>query len=143
MIKHGDVIGYEDKEDYRQVVLKEILKMISKKGYVEIMKMPTKKKVTKIAMSNTTDIESKKIIYELIKGKSKNLENVKSVNKKNIKPLYLFLDKEVLLYAKLKNLKFSKVKKEDANKINKFVNDLETKHPEIKWAIVKGFLEVE
>lgn len=143
MINRGDVIGYEEKKDFRSIALKEVLMMISKKGFVEIVKMPTTERITKVALASTTDTESKKIVYELIKGNAKNLKTVRAIEGKNIKPLYLLRDREVLLYAKLKNLKFSKTKKEGKDKIKLFVNDLEKKHPEIKWAIIRGFLEVE
>ena len=51
----------------------------------------------------------------------------------------MFLDKEVLLYAKLRKLKFEKIK-ERKNKIGKFIDRLEEKHPEVKRAIVNGCL---
>jgi len=62
-----------------------------------------------------------------------------------IKPLYLFLDEEVLLYAKLKKLKFKKEikgKKTKKDKISNFIDDLEVKHPEIKHAIINSYLEL-
>ena len=142
MIKSGEVIGYEAKKDFRSVVLEEVLKMYNKKGFVEFVKLPSKKKINKIALPTTTDLTSKKIVSELIGGKSKNIESVKPVDGKFIKPMYLFLDKEVLLYAKLKELKFSKIKNERQDKFSELVDDFEKKHPELKWAVVKGFEEV-
>jgi len=141
MIKPGDAIGYENQSDFRSVVLEEILKSFSKKANIKLVKLPSKKKINKIAIPSTIDSESDKIVKELINGKAKNLDKAKPVYKNFIKPLYLFLDKEVLLYAELKQLKFSKQKK-DKDKISEFINDLEKKHPEIKWAIINGFEEV-
>ncbi len=97
------------------------------------------KKLNKIAIASTTDLEADKIIHFLIKGKGK-LTFPKEG--KNIFPLYLFLDKEVLLYAKLRNLKFKKVK-EGTDKISEFINELEKTHPEVKQAVVGSWLENE
>ena len=97
------------------------------------------KEVNKIAIASTTDLEADKIIHFLINGKIKNLKNVLPVNNKVIKPLYLFLDKEVLLYAKLRNLKFEKTNVR-LDKISKFIDELEKTHPEVKQAVVGSFL---
>lgn len=105
------------------------------------IKMPTGKKVDKIAKSSTIDQESNKFVHEVINGNLKKLNKIKPVDGKSIKPLYLFLDKEVLLYAKLKNLKFKKEKKEK-DKISSFIDKLEKKHPEIKRAIVNSYLKL-
>ena len=99
------------------------------------------KQLTKRAVSSTTDTESDKLVHELIKGNVKNLKELGPVVGKIIKPLYLFLDKEVLLYAKLKKLKFKK-KVEKKDKISNFINDLEVKHPEIKHAIINSYLKL-
>ena len=58
-----------------------------------------------------------------------------------IKPLYLFSDKEILLYAKIRNLIF-KPDKQKFDKIILFVNDLEKKHPEIKQAVLNSYLKL-
>jgi len=100
-----------------------------------------KLKVSKIAIPSTTDLIAYGILNELINGKNKNLKKLLPVENKVIKPLYLFLDKEVLLYAKLKKLKFKKRKEKD-NKTTKFINELEKKHPEVKRAVVNGFLKL-
>ena len=142
MIKNNDIVAYENKGDFRGVVLENVLKMFAEKGNVEIVKLPTpKKKSTKIAIPSTIDTESNKLIHELIKGNAKNLKELGPVVGKIIKPLYLFLDEEVLLYAKLKKLKFKKeIEKKD--KISNFIDDLDQKHPEIKRAIVNSYLEI-
>jgi len=163
MIKNGDVVVYENKGDFRGVVLEDVLKMFSKKAMIELVKLRSqardidKKLMTKsfsvnifkklrvkrgkFAMSNTIDTESDKLIHELIKGDTKNLKELSPVQGKIIKPLYLFLDEEILLYANLKKLKFKKeVEKKD--KISNFVDDLEKKHPEIKRAIINSYLEL-
>ena len=153
MINRGDIVGYEEDNNYREVVLKNILKMFSKKYGVEIVELNyrSKLKVNKIAVSSTIDLEADKIVHELIKGKIKNLKEVAPIQNKIIKPLYLFLDKEVLLYAMMKKFKYKEVKSvcrsaypqlrnEGAkDEISLFVDELEEKHPEIKRAVVNGW----
>ena len=166
MIKNGDVVVYENKGDFRGVVLKDVLKMFVGKGNVEIVKLSTssfpptppnklaslskqltkKHKLTKfnklkIARSSTLNTESDKLVHNLIKGNAKNLKEFGPVVGKIIKPLYLFLDEEVLLYAKLKKLKFKK-KVEKKDKISNFIEELEVKHPEIKHAIINSYLKL-
>jgi len=99
------------------------------------------KKISKIAEPTTTDIITYKIINEIILGNSNNLKEFLPVDKKIIKPLCLFLDKEVLLYAKLKKLKFKKVV-EEKSKTSLFIDELEKKHPEVKRAVVNGWLKL-
>jgi len=140
MLRKDEVIGYEHKPDFRSVVLEDILKIFGEKWIVELVELPSKKEIDKIAIASTIDLESGKIVHEIIKGDIRKL-NAKPVDRKVIKPLYLFLDEEVLLYAKLRKLKFKKGKvKED--EIGKFINELEIKHPEVKRAIVNGYLEL-
>ena len=47
MIKRDDLISYENKGDFRGVVLEELLNILSEKAPIEIVKLPSKKKVTK------------------------------------------------------------------------------------------------
>ena len=126
---------------FREIVLEHVLQMFVEKSMVELVEMPGKKKADKIAVASTTDLEAEKIIHTLIKGNVNDLKNVVPVNNKIIKPLYLFLDEEVLLYARLKRLKFVKrqIKK---SKISKFIDELEKKHPEVKRAIVSSYLKL-
>jgi len=109
--------------------------------YHKIAHHINKIKPIKIAISSTTDTEADKLIHILVKGNAKNMKELAPVCKKTIKPLYLFLDEEVLLYANLKKLKFRKMK-EKKDEISVFIDELEKKHPEIKRAVVKGYLEL-
>ena len=140
MIRSGDVVVYENKGDFRGVVLEDVLKMFSEKGNVKLIKNKPNK-LAKIATTSTIDTESDKLIHSLIKANTKNLKKLAPVEGRIIKPLYLFLDEEVLLYAKLKKLKFKK-KFEKKDKISNFIDDLEVKHPEIKRAIINSYLEL-
>jgi len=146
MIRSGDIVGHKKGNDFRSVVLKDILNKFSEKAIVKIVKIPSNEKINKIAEPSTIDSESDKIIHSLIKGKVSELKEVSPVKKIKekiiINPLYLFSDKEVLLYAKLKGLKYvkkTKVKKDD---ISNFIENLEKKHPEVKRAIVNSYLKL-
>ncbi len=141
MIKHGDIIGYKKSNNFRGVVLEKVLNMVAGKSGVKIVKFPNKKP-TKIAVNSSIDLESAEIIKIIIKGKISDLKKCLPVEGKIIKPLYLFLDEEILLYAKLKKLKFVKKKLKADDKISKFLDESEKKHPEVKRAIVNGILEL-
>ncbi len=150
MIKHGDVVACENKMilkdkqevlDFRIAVLKYVLKMFEEKGIIEL----TKEKANKIAIPSTIDLEASEIVKILIKRKEADLKKLKPVEKIKgktiIKPLYLFLDEEVLLYAKLKGLKWQK-QKDETNKIKGFLDELEKRHPEVKRAVVNSYLNL-
>ena len=137
MISKNDIIGYENSGDFRGVVLEDVLKMFAEKAIVELVRLPSKKNLNKIAIASTTDLEADKIVHALIGKNKKKLNSPK--DGKNIFPLYLFLDKEVLLYAKLRNLRFEKTNVE-LDEISKFIDELEEKHPEVKQAVVGGYL---
>jgi tRNA(Ile)-lysidine synthase TilS/MesJ len=140
MISNGDIVGYENNGDFRGVVLENLLELFTERAMISIVRMPSKK-ITKIAIPSTTDTEADKMTHILVSGKTKGLKELAPVNKKTIKPLFLFLDKEVMLYCKLMKLKCKKTK-EEKDKLGKFVDDLEKKHPEIKHSIVKSYLEL-
>lgn len=162
MIQNNNVVVYENKGDFRGVVLEDVLKMFAEKAMVELIRGKSNKKRTKKAIPNTIDTESDKLIHKLIKGNTKNLKELAPVRGKIIKPLYLFLDEEVLLYAKLKKLKYTLLsvpqggartssrpqstklrgKEIKKDKISNFIDDLEVKHPEIKRAIINSYLEL-
>jgi len=135
MAHSGHVIFYKKGNDFRDVVLEDVLKMFSEKANAKLAK--SAKKADKVAVSSTLDSEAYEITNELMKENFK--MKFEPVENKIIKPLYLFLDEEVLLYAKIKKLKF-KNEKEKKNKIGNFIDELEIKHPEIKRAIVNGML---
>ena len=136
MVVSEDIIGYDNKGDFRGVVLEELLNIFVEKAPVEIVKLPTKKKITKKAIVSTKDLESDNIINILIKKDAKELNELAPVNGNVIKPLYLFLDKEVLLYAKLKKLKCKEISKSKETIVSK----LEEKHPEIRHSIIQSYL---
>ena len=142
LIRQGDVVEYKSGNGFRDAVLEELLKKFSKKAMIEVVKNSSK--ATKIALTSTIDSEADGIIHELIKGNA-NLKRAAPIQKIKgkifIKPLYLFLDQEVLLYAKMKRLKF-KEKSEHQDKISKFIDTLEEEHPEVKRAVVNSYLEM-
>ncbi len=193
MIRSGDVVGFRKGNNLRDTVLEDVLKMFAEKAPVKIVKLPNNK-VNKIAVPDTTDFVADEIVHEIVEGRvsahplvslmknkcppthpqggastSSRPKNVKLI----IRPLYLFLDKEVLLYAKLRKLKFVSVPScsrlgsgahrshpsapsaqtknartktlahPEKDKLSEFIDELEEKHPEIKQAVVKGMLRIE
>lgn len=140
LIKHNDIIGYKKENNFKSVVLENVLNFISEKSDIKIAKLPSKK-ANKIAVNCSIDSEAEEIVKELIKGNSVNLKKSLPVKGKIIKPLYLFLDEEILLYAKLKKLEFEK-KQIKENKFSKFLDESEKKHPEVKRAVVNSLLEI-
>jgi tRNA(Ile)-lysidine synthase TilS/MesJ len=139
MAHSGEIIGYKNNRNFRDVVLEDVLKIFSEKANAKFTK--SLKRADKVAVSSSLDSEADEITHKLIKESSKNL-GFSPVEGKIIKPLCLFLDEEILLYAKIKKLKF-KTKKEKKDKISSFVDELEKKHPEIKRAIVNGMMKIE
>ena len=125
--------------------LEEFTSRYSNVKLVKTAKQTIKNKSNKIAVSDTIDSESANILDILIHEKSDNLKKispiVKEKNKTIIKPLYSFLDEEVLLYAKLRNLKF-KAETTKSNNLSQFLKNLESKHPEVKRAVVNSYLKL-
>jgi hypothetical protein len=161
LIKSGDIIGYKKEEGFREVVLENILLFISEKYGFNIENLPRvlhsssnpatgnrrsssslpNKKANKIAVASTLDSESHDIVKSFVDEDVSKIKNILPSDSNFIKPLYLFLDEEVLLYAKLKNLKYKNVKKTE-DRINNLLNDFEKKHPEVKRAVVNSILEL-
>ena len=139
LINSKDIVGYKKGNNFRSVVLENVLKFISEKYGFNVVKLPNKK-ANKMAIPSTLDSESQNVLSLFIEGKSSNIKKIFPFEKNIVKPLYFFLDEEVLLYAKIKNLKFKKIRTKD--KINNFLNSLEKKHPEVKRAIINGILEI-
>jgi len=137
MFSKGDVIGFKKGRDLQSVVLENLLKMYSSKAFVEIV-FSTSKKANKFVLADTTSSISFDFVDGLVEADVSKLK-LKPVEGKFVRPLYLFLDKEVLLYAKIKGLKF-KEKKISSDKLREFFNSLEKKHPEIEQAVVQSYL---
>jgi tRNA(Ile)-lysidine synthase TilS/MesJ len=140
MISVKDIVGYKKGNDVKSVVLEEMLNFVSKKYGFNIAVLPNAK-ISKIALISSLDSESAKIISVLINGKSKELKSCFPISGKEVKPLYLFLDEEIILFAKLKGLKF-KDNKQNSDKIKTFIGEMEKNHPEVKRAIVNSFLKL-
>lgn len=141
MIKNGDIIGYKKGNGFKEVVLEYLLKFASEKYNFELMKLPNKR-VTKIATDSSIDSESEDIVDILINRNSSELKKDLPVEGKIIKPLYLFLDEEILLYARLRKLGFTRMVYKKKSKIKEFTEEMEKKHPEIKRAVVNSLLEM-
>lgn len=135
-----DNIGYKKGNFFREAVIEEILKFFSQKSGAKITPLTNTnkplKKITKITLPNTTDIEAEHFINSLINSKPSNTRLPKY--KKFIKPLYLLTDEEVLLYARLKKLKFNNFTHTDSN----ILNTLQKNHPEVKSSVVQSYLKL-
>jgi tRNA(Ile)-lysidine synthase TilS/MesJ len=136
MAHSGETISYKNNKSFRDVVLEDILKMFAEKANAKLTKSL---KSDKIAISTTLDSEADEITHKLMDKNSK--MKFSPVEGRTIKPLYLFLDEEILLYAKIKKLRFKKIK-EKKDKLSSFIDELEEKHPEIKRAIVNSMLKM-
>jgi tRNA(Ile)-lysidine synthase TilS/MesJ len=147
MIDKESTVSYKKDGGFKGVVLDDILKFISEKFdfYLINSNKPRAKrdkfKSNRIVIDSSLDSESENIIKTLIDGNISGLKKFLPTQGNAIKPLYLFLDEEILLYAKLKNLKFIK-EKSKKDKIKSFEDEFEKKHPEVKRAIVNSVLEL-
>ncbi len=143
MFKKNDKICFKKSNDFRGVVLEEVLKFYETKAPVEVVS--GKKKFTKIAHAASSDMNAvagvNAIINFNINEVEFSLKQLKPVVGNVVFPLFLFLDKEIKLYADLKKLKYKKLKSEK-NKIADLINELEKKHPEIKHSIVNSLIEI-
>ena len=140
MIKQGDEVYCEIKKDYKGLVLLVLMNIFAEKGVIIKLKK-TRKDSDKIAVTDTSDFISEKILFNLM-GEKISIKKIMPVEDKIIRPLYLFLDKEVLLYARLKSLKYESTEKKK-DKISGFIDNLEKKHPEVKHSVVNYFLELQ
>jgi tRNA(Ile)-lysidine synthase TilS/MesJ len=140
MIHSGEVVGYKKTSYLKGVVLEDLLIFLRKKSGIEFTKLPSNK-TKKIAVDSSLDSEANEIVSSIIQGNALNLKKSLPVEGNIIKPLYLFLDEEILLYSKIKKLKFKK-NKETNDKIKEFINEFEKKHPEVKRAVVNSLLEL-
>lgn len=138
LIKPGDTISIKENGDFKTEVLKYILKSFKDKLMIQI-----NPNSSKIAITSDIDTEAKKFLWMLI-NKDTDFHQMPPFykNGKNIiiKPLYLFLDEEILLYARLKKIKYKSLK-ENKTPVNFFLDKLEKKHPEVKRAVMNSYLK--
>jgi len=138
MVSKGDIVGFEKGNGFRAVVLADLLEMFAENAPIKLIKNG---KHNIMAVADTSDSIAESITNILINGKASKLKELAPVYGKIIRPLYLFLDKEVELYAKLKGLKYGK-HTEKVDKVSEFVAELEKKHPEIKNSVISSYLEL-
>jgi len=143
LIQRGDIIGYKNSGNFGDVALFDIINYFSVKSGIEIVDAKKTKKCTKLAISDTININSNKIINEIFKGDLSKTKNANPIEGNIIKPLYLFTDEEVLLYAKIRKLKFKHNDKDNKNKLNLFVNNLEKNHPELRRATISSWIKMD
>jgi hypothetical protein len=141
MIEKGDIIYYKKGNNFRDVVLEEILKILSEKMKIKVINSK-KFLADKVTFSNSIDLISCNILNFLIKKDISKSKNLLPISNKNIFLFYFLSDKEILLYAKLKKLKFNKIYSEKKDIICSKIENLEKKHPEVKRSIVNGFVKL-
>lgn len=143
MIQREERIGFYEKKDFRGVVLKNLLESFSGKAGSEIKKISqkNKKNFDKLALEDTADYIVKEFSVKIINGDIYQAKKLYPVSNKIIRPLFLFLDKEVRLYAELNNLNFNDLNKNETE-ISGFIKELESKHPELKTSVVSSFLKL-
>lgn len=140
MFSLNEKVSFKNDNGVQSKVLEECLKILEKGSRISLLKPNLKKRYDKFALNSTLDKESYEFIEALIKNKKINKE-ILPVNKKFVRPLYLFLDKEVEIYAKIKNIKYTE-KKEKTNEWKEFMEKLEKIHPEIKQATIQSYLKI-
>lgn len=150
LLSKGDLVFFKKSNSFRDVVLDYLLNLFSEK--VGFVKTDMGKEHNKIADSSSIDLIAYEIIQELMYGNSKKMKDFSPVVKKGkmklVRPLYLFLDKEILLYGKIKGLGYPASNTPTTHPLNYnnnlviFINDLEKKHPELKRAIVNSYLKL-
>lgn len=112
-------------------------------------------KFTVIATGHSLDDEAETIILNQMKGSPQLLAKLGPVSGiartkefvQRVKPLYFCSEKEIILYAKLKNLPLSLEvcpKREDTFrvKVRRFLKEMEQGHVDIKNAIVNSFIKI-
>ncbi len=108
---------------------------------------------TKLATGHNLDDEAQSILMNSIKG---NLEFSAKLGPKTgvlmhekfvprVKPLYFMLEKEVLIYSKLRKLPVTFIECPNAggsfrNEVGRMLNELESKYPGTKQSILNSFL---
>ena len=116
-----------------------VLSKVLENREAELIKQ--KNKADKIILSSSLDDNAESIIYNLSTSglNNQNLPKHKQKNKTIIQPLYLLLDKEIQLYAKLTNMNLNNIKNKKLNQIKTFLNTIDNKG-ENKAAIVNSYL---
>ena len=125
-----------DNKNPKSSVLKYFLNKVS-------LRNKSKNKMT--ALSDSTDDIAVKVFEVFMKGKYQELKSLtpkfKKGNQTFVRPFYFMLDKEIELYAKLKNIKMKKIKID--NDVRRWLDDYEQKHLELKNSIVSSLLKIE
>ena len=143
LIKREERLGYYEKKDFRSVVLKYLIDYFSSRAGNTILKITLKNKNTfdKIVLDDTADFVSKEFFNNILNSDISESKKFSVNYKNNIRPLFLFLDKEVRLYAELKGFKYKEIS-EKKNKVFLYFDELEKKHPEIKTSVISSYLKL-
>ena len=130
------------RKDDRILVLGEVNKF-----FIEsiLKKLPVKlffrkdrksgKKINKIVVEWTLDDEINEFMKAVLEGKK-----IRKKDKRHVKLLKVVTDKEVLLFAKFNKIKFKANKKDPL--VQKFLDEVEEKHPNIKYNLLNNIREL-
>jgi hypothetical protein len=135
LLEEGAKISFSVEKNYRGIVARHLINLWKKRANF----YGKSKNSKRIVLSDTTDLISLNYVRNIFRNKDSKL-GPKQNNK--IRPLYLFLNKEVKLYADLLNLRYIPDKKKKG-KVEVFIENLEKNHPEIKSAIIQSYLTLE
>ena len=135
MIDKGDKIFIPNSEDICVKVLQKLVKDYAQRGTIKLVKV---KKDAKILSFKTADDFAIDVITFLLRGNEKDIIKI-GKDKKEKHPLFLFLKKEVVLYARLKDIKGKREK--NPTKIGVLLEEMEKKHPEVKNAVIQSYVK--
>jgi len=108
-------------------------------------------KLDKLALGHNLDDEAQTVLMNIITGNVKKLHRmaggaVKTVARR-IKPLRNLPEKEIMLYALLRDLRFSSLQCPYADqnmrtRVREFLNRLEDENPGVKFSVIKGWEKI-
>lgn len=116
----------------RAQILEEELVPLLKKAKIDVKIVKKKMKNTKIIVTDNLDDYAHDLIQTMT-------ENKKWEKDELVRPLKQISDREINRYAKIKKLRSFKRKKDE---IIQFLNDIEKRSPETKFAILKSGKEL-
>ncbi len=162
-----------ESEDKLSEIKRQTLSFVLEKMRAKLNIALVKRNATKKASVDSVDNIASCLLDCFVNKRLRNMKRCGPIRKEKIgkrwitivKPFYLFLDAEILLYAKIKKIVKPNILQqwpfrpgesfmlsglrevgESKNKMRKklllFLDELEKKHPEVKHAIVQGYLSV-
>lgn len=108
---------------------------------------------TKLALAHNLDDEVQSMFLSVIRGDLYSLTRVRPILEKlsgfvqRVKPLCQIMEREIVLYAHLKGIRFQKTscpysESSMRNDVRRFINHLEAQHSGVKYAIYRTFHKI-